>query len=245
LGGLETANIRPLFFLALACTLCSFLFVLTKLSDKRWCGGDSSRNSLFKGFALIFREGRNLKKWLVLATIGQLPMSMVLPFSQLFAHEFKGADSFVLGAMVTATALASIVFAIPLGRFADRVGRKKVLYLTIPVFWASNLLLIFAPNTALLIISGILQGAYYIGSSIVAAMERELVPRDQMARWLGLARFFKMIPVAGMALAAGLIWDKLGPQFVFLIFIGLDLVVRLPLLITLPETLNIRHGENL
>jgi MFS family permease len=46
--------------------------------------------------------------------------------------------------------------AVPLGRLADRIGRKKVLYVTIPLFWLSNLLLISAPSPALPAIAGIL-----------------------------------------------------------------------------------------
>jgi MFS family permease len=246
LGGVSLDTIRPLFFLALLCTAGSFILVLKSLSDRRWSGGAESRGAMFQGFARIFKEGRNLKKWLVIGTLSSLPMGMVLPFAQVFANQQKGADGLVLGAMVTGAAVASIIFAIPLGRWADRVGRKKVLYITMPVFWASNLLLVWAPGPGWLIIAGVLQGGYYIGSSIVAAMERELVPKHQMARWLGLARFFKLMIVAGMALAAGAVWDMAGPMWVFLIYVALDLLVRLPLLIRMPETLSIQHdkGEN-
>ena len=44
---------------------------------------------------------KHLKRWLVIASLGQLPVAMVFPFSQVYAHEVKGADPFVLGAMVT------------------------------------------------------------------------------------------------------------------------------------------------
>jgi hypothetical protein len=40
-----------------------------------------------------------------------------------------------------------------------------------------------------------------------------------------------------MALLGGLIWDWLGSQYVFFVFIGIDLVFRVPLLISMPETL--------
>jgi hypothetical protein len=41
-----------------------------------------------------------------------------------------------------------------------------------------------------------------------------------------------------MALFAGVIWDKIGPQYSFILFVGIDLLVRLPLLISIPETLH-------
>ena len=46
-----------------------------------------------------------------------------------------------------------------------------------------------------------------------------------------------------MALMAGVIWDKLGPHYVFLIFVGIELVLRMPLLLSMPETLNLHIGR--
>jgi predicted MFS family arabinose efflux permease len=62
--------------------------------------------------------------------------------------------------MVTGSALSSIVFAIPLGRLADRIGRKKVLFITIPLFLFSNLIPILAPTQVFLLLAGVLQGFY-------------------------------------------------------------------------------------
>ena len=78
------------------------------------------------------------------------------------------------------------------------------------------------------------------GESDFAAIERELVPPEQMGRWTGITRFFKLATSAVLALFAGIIWDRIGPEFIFIIFVGIDLLVRLPLLISIPETLHIR-----
>ena len=165
---------------------------------------------------------------------------MVFPFTQVFAHSVKGAHELILGAMVTGSALASIILAIPLGRLADRIGRKRVLYGTIPLFWLSNLLMIWAPSPAFLVIAGSLQGFYFIGATVAAAIERELVPSQYMGRWVGMNRFFKMVMGASMALLAGFIWDRIGPMYVFIFYVGIDALVRMPLLIGIPETL---HGH--
>lgn len=73
-------------------------------------------------------------------------------------------------------------------------------------------------------------------------MEKELIPPEKMGRWLGIARFFRMLLSAFMVLISGMIWDGIGPQYVFLIFVVLDLVLRAPFLISMPETLDIRLG---
>jgi hypothetical protein len=58
-----------------------------------------------------------------------------------------------------------------------------------------------------------------------------------MGRWIGFNLMVKSFFGALMALVGGLIWDKIGPQYVFLIYIGIDLVIRIPLLMSMPETL--------
>ena len=243
-GGVSTEGIRPLFFSALVVTSGTFVIVLTQLSDCKWAKPNSKNAHLLRDISHVFKSGKNLKKWIVISSIAQLPVGMVFPYTQAFAHSTKGADEFVLGAMVTGSALASIVFAIPLGRLADRIGRKRLLFFTIPLFWLSNVMLILAPSSVFLLIAGILQGFYFIGAPITAAIERELVPPEQMGRWLGINRFFKMILNASLALVAGFIWDKMGPEYIFIAFIGFDLLIRMPLLISIPETLHARFKSD-
>jgi len=45
-----------------------------------------------------------------------------------------------------------------------------------------------------------------------------------------------MLLTAGAAYLAGVIWDRIGPEYVFFTAIGLDLVIMIPLLIGMPET---------
>jgi MFS family permease len=205
-------------------------------------GNSDTRPHLYRDLYQVLNGGRHLKRWLVIASINQLPLGMIFPLALVFAHQIKGADEYVLGAIVMGSALTSILFGIPLGRLADKLGRKKALYLTAPLFWASILILVWAPNPLFLIAAGILQGFYYIGGPISGAMERELVPAEQMGRWLGIARFFKLLVSACLTFVSGFVWDRIGPEYVFLTFVSLDLLMRMPLLISMPETLALRLG---
>jgi len=240
-GHVDAGAIRPLFFIAFAITVGSFLFILTQLSGQRW-GARGTGRAVFRDLGVVLREGQHLKRWLAIAAIGQLPVGMVFAFSSVYAHEVKGADAVVLGGMATAAAVGSIALAVPLGRIADRIGRKRVLYATIPLFSLSCVVLIWAPGPLALIAAGALQSFYYIGGPIAAAMERELVPAAHMGRWIGIARVVKMLVSATLVLVAGAIWDRVGPEYVFLAFVAIDLGIRLPLLVTMPETLGIRFA---
>ncbi|MBL7203283.1 MAG: MFS transporter [Desulfobacteraceae bacterium] len=240
-GGVNVSGIRPLFFIALAGTIGTFLLILTKLSDRRWVCQDESRFGLFEGIAEVFKRGHNLKRMLAINSLTWLPYGMVLPFTQVFAHEIKGADDYTLGAMVSGFALTSLLFGVPLGRLADKIGRKKVLLLLAPFSWASNLMLIFAPGPEFLIVAGILQGVFWISVTTMGAMTFEIVLPEQLGVWTGCTRFFWMLLAAGAAYLAGAIWDNIGPQYLFLTAIGIDALIRLPLLIGMPDTLGLRR----
>ena len=243
-GGTEVAGIRPLFFIALAGTLGTFLLVYLRLPNCQWSPQTRSSGGFLADLRTVFREGDRLKRWLIIDAIGFLPMGMVIPFAQPFAHEMKGADELVLGMMITAFALTPLLLGIPIGRIADRIGRKRVLYVTIPLSWLSSILLITAQNDLMLVLSGILLGFFTISSVTAGAMTYELVPKIHMGRWLGISSLFRMLLAACAATVAGLIWDHFGPAYVFVTVIGLELVVRMPLLVSMPETLHLRNHDS-
>jgi MFS family permease len=240
-GGVNVEGIRPLFYVCLAGVVATFFLILTQLSNRRWGNTREAGFGFFQGFSQVFKQGRNLKRWLIIATLTGMEMGVVTPFIQPFAHEFKGADQMVLGAMVTASALIPLTMGILFGRLSDKIGRKKVIYITIPLIWASYLMLIFAPNAGFLIASGAFQGFFMIAGIIVGAMGRELVPPEQMGRWMGIISLFRMLFGAGLVYLSGIIWDSIGPQYVFVAIMALNLI-RIPLLMGMPETLGSRMG---
>jgi len=242
-GGVNVTGIRPLFFICLAGTIAMFLLVLFRLTNRRWGASAQASPNFFKGISQVFREGKNLKRWLLIFSITSLPMGMVMPYRYVFANEIKGADQFVLGAMVTASGLMPMVLGVVVGRLADKIGRKKVMYLSMPFVWASNLLLIFAPNTTFLIAAGALQGFFMLSGLPSRAMSRELVPPEQMGRWLGISSFCSMLFSAASVYLAGLIWDHIGPEYVFVTIIATDILIRIPLLLGMPETLKQQTDE--
>ena len=239
-GGVSISGIRPLFYISLAGTIATFFLVLSQITNRRWGVGRESRIGFLPDFVQLFKRGRNLKRFIIVSVIIFLPNGMIIPFTQPFAHEVKGANEFVLGAMVAGFALTPLLFGLPLGRLADRIGRKKVIYLITPLFWASNLMLIWAPNDFFLIFAGVLQGFFFILSLVTGAMQFEMVRPEHMGKWMGILGFFRMLAAAATAYLAGIIWDNLGPRYVFIIYVGLDVLIRLPLFITVPETLGMK-----
>ena len=246
LGVTETAagvnDYRVLFFASAFFTLISLIVVLTQLSNQRWAVRNKSGASAMREGMELLKTNKNARKWIAISAVANLPTALVLPYVQVYAGEVKMASVTVLAVMVTASALTSVVCGYPIGALADRLGRKKILYVVIPLYWLSNLLLIWAPSPAVLIAAGILQGFSYITQPLTGAVQRELVSQDVMGVWIGFNRLTTNLISAAAALVSGFIYDYIGPAWVFLFFIALDAIIRMPLLISLPETLNKESG---
>jgi len=157
---------------------------------------------------------------------------------QLYAHQIKGADQYLLGVMASATVVAQVAFGIPLGRLADRIGRKRVIYMVTPLWYASNVLLVLSPNALTLVLSAALQVFYTLSSGVTGAMTLELVPLEKQGKWSGVLGLFTGLLTIPAPILGGLIWRELGPMYVFLIPVVFDLLLRIPLLATVPETLD-------
>ena len=238
-GGMTAEGIRPLYYIRFVGYGLIFLFVAVQLREpRRMRMAEIRADPGFIGdFKQLFEGGSPLGSWIMISSLTLLPMAMTSPFLQLFAHQVKGADQYLLGSMTTAAILTRLLFGIPLGRLADRMGRKKVIYLLTPLWYASNLLLIFSFNSATLILAGAMQTFYAISSGITGAMTLELVPVEQMGRWSGLLGLFRGLVTIPAPILGGLIWEGLGPAYVFIIPVAVDLLLKIPLLTTIPETL--------
>jgi MFS family permease len=139
--------------------------------------------------------------------------------------------------MTTASVLTRLLFGIPLGRLADRIGRKKVIYLLTPLWYASHLLLVLSFNSASLILAGALQTSYFISAGLTGAMTLELVSVERMGKWSGLIGLVRGLVTIPAPMIGGLIWKELGPIYVLLLPLAVDLSLKIPLLSSIPETL--------
>lgn len=234
-GGIGVEGIRPLYWIQLAAGAILFLLLATQLTEI--VRPNVSGNLGFvKDYQEVFRKGTALKRWIMFAVVSTFSMSMAAPFQQPFAHEIKGADQFILGGMITAGLTVQILFSASLGGIADRTGRKKVIYMTEPLYWASTLILVFAPSPEILIVSSILGGFRMIASYVcMTPLMVELVPIDYIGRWRGILGLFQAIVSIPAPIIGGVIWETIGPSYLFLMQILISIFARIPILTTIPE----------
>ena len=164
-------------------------------------------------------------------------MTMLATFRYPYIYDVKGASQYIIGGMATTMLITEAIFSTLIGRFADKVGRKKAFYILIPLFSAANLVMIYAPTPNWLLLAGFLMGFRMIAGFSYGSMTPELVPPECMGRWRGLLGFFSGLACIPAPIIGGLIWENLGPEWIFITITAIDLLIRTPLLYMVPETL--------
>lgn len=243
-GGLSLSGIRPLYFIKALVFSAILLLLLGRLKSRRITEVPGEPLRVLASIAQVFKQGPDVTRLVLVISMMEVPWILSLPFMPVYAHQFKGADEFTLGGIQVASSILPLLLSIPLGRLADRHGRKGFLYAIAPLAYAGNIFLVYAPSdgassTIFLISYGLLFGFNAIGMNLISSMVAESMPRALMGRWIGVVSLFRGLLSIPAPLLGGLIWNEIGPQYVFIAAIALDALVRLPLLLSIRETLHL------
>jgi len=88
---------------------------------------------------------------------------------------------------------------------------------------------------------GVLFGFNSISMALASSMAAEIMPQEQMGRWIGMVSLFRGLLGIPAPLIGGLIWKHIGPQYVFFAAIAIDVLLRLPFLSSVRETLHLQE----
>ena len=235
MGGLSVSNLRTLFLVQFLGLVAIALFVGLSLQETP--GFQRGAQSLADGLRSVLSGSPYLKRWLVIDTISASSFAVMGRYVMIYAAEERGADPMILGAMVSASALVSIVSAIPLGALADRIGRIRTIMILRPLFHGSTLLLLFAPDPRLLVLAWLLRGTFQPSLGILAAYRNELVPESERGKWMGIRELFRGLFRIPAPLLGGILYSRVSPMAPFLFHMLVDVFIRIPLLLTMPRTL--------
>jgi len=236
-GGLSAEGIRPLYLLQAAGFLLVLVFTYKFYFDaliKQPCPVPSS----FAGdIGQVFEKGTAVKRWIAYTILSSSTYYVSMTYLPAFVTDVKYGDEVIVGGITAASMVLPLLLALLLGRAADTFGRKKVLYITIPLYCTSILLLVYAQNTTMLLISGVLQGFYILSAVTQGAITAELLPVSLLGRWYGVLNLFRGLASIVAPIIGGSIWSALGPNYVFLFIIFVEMSKLIILWLTIPETL--------
>jgi MFS family permease len=232
--GTNVSGIKPIYYLSfVGYGLISVL--LLRLWDEKSSEATVKKSRDFTGgYREVFAKGTAIKRWLAFSSFVNISMIIFPIYWPLFATQVKGVDQFLLGAMNSAQYIIPLLLAIPIGRFADTIGKKKIFYVLAPLNIIAPLLLIYAPSWEMLILSMALAGISQITVRIESAIRAELVPISLMGKFSGLNALTRALLVLPFPTIGGILYQNFGPEYVFFLIAAVRILEPL-LLITIPE----------
>ena len=105
------------------------------------------------------------------------------------------------------------------------------------------LTLVFAPSKTYLIIAAALRGLSWSAMGAWSSIRMELVDRPLRGIWSGLIGMLRGIARAPASLIGGLLWTNLNPGAPFIMLVLVDISIRMPLVLKMPETLALKTSE--
>jgi MFS family permease len=241
-GGMTAEGIRPIFFLQFGVLVVEFIIIAWKFTNPSKRMTPKKGLGMIEGVKEVLSKGVAVKRFLLYQSILMVPFYLNAIYIPLYAAQVKNADAFTLGGMATAALVVPLILSIPSGKLADRFGRKNVVYLCLPLYCMSLVILALAPAGAswMLILAGVFQGFYMLGMVTGNAMRAEIVPISLLGSWGGLLGLFGGIVGIIVPISAGLIWNAISPLSVLILLVAATIVAG-AVLTTMPETLKMKR----
>jgi MFS family permease len=187
------------------------LIVLSSVKEKKLPRCEEKRENFFKNFKKL---DIRLKLFLFIAflfTLGNSSNAFLL----LRAQNKGFSESSVIMLYFIYNVSAS-VFAMPLGKLSDKIGRKRLLVLAYVVFAFVYFGFAVAPNKASIVVMFFAYGIY---TAMNAGAERafiaEISPKELKGTMLGLDSSLVGIALLPASTIAGFLWDAISPAAPF------------------------------
>jgi len=248
-GGINAQGMRPLYYIQLVLYISLFFVIAKGLGTTSVCSNgkkdesSQKKTSLLKDYREFLKGEKYLKRWIIIRIFRDGGQALSMSFISLWMVNDKGATPAILGIVSAISIIAAMSLQIPAGRLADKFGRKRTFYLFTPFYYLGTLALISVPSPEYLILAGLLGGVGMgMGIGGVAftpfiTMWWEMAPAEKRGRWYGLEGLIMATTRIPASIIGGILWDQGHKIEVLLIPILIDVLVVIPLLHTIPDTL--------
>ncbi|MBN2335388.1 MFS transporter [Candidatus Bathyarchaeota archaeon] len=160
----------------------------------------------------------------------------------LYLMEELNTPVLVVGLLATIQNTSQILFQLPGGILADRIGRKKVIVLGTGLRTIAPLILYFAKSWHLVAVGLLLNSMSSLYGPAFNAIISESLPKERRGSAFGAYRMFTSLPQIFMPVLSGYYFDMLGlgkaVRYGLLMFFGAMIVVTVVRYIVLKETLD-------
>ena len=214
---------KTIFALAAIPSLISVLLIVFFIKEKK-----DGTIRLHKGIKLTDLS-KNYRRFLIagaILSIASFSYSFLIIFAKL-----AGWPIVFLPVLYFLFILFAAVFSLPFGRLADKIGRRKVIFISI-IFWILTcVIFVFIQNPIILIFAFVLYGLHK------AALEpaektfvSELAPKEFRASALGGYQMVMGLCALPASTLAGLLWDNFGTTVPFALSLVLTIIAAAILL---------------
>jgi MFS family permease len=250
-GGITSKGIRPLFYVSLALLLIILFilfYALDEVSIARNMGGGNKlkEESIIKGYSSFFKVERYAKRWIVLRFFRDGFISLLQIFTPLWIINVKGASPTLLGVLSSVSVISAMVMQVPVSMLSNKLGRKKTFFLFTIFYCLGTLTLIFASDFHLLILASILGIGYGgIGGTAytpLLTMWWETVPTNNRGKLYGIEGMIFASSKIMTSVLGGILWAHGLMEFALLSPVLIELMVVIPLLYSIPETLKFERS---
>jgi MFS family permease len=155
--------------------------------------------------------------WIVVALAGLFTLAR---FSEAFLLLRAQSVGMALAFVPIILVAMNIVYALsawPAGALSDRVGRFGLLTGGFAILAVADLVLAFAPNVAAVVLGAALWGLHMgLTQGILASLVADTAPPDLRGTAFGMFNLAAGIATVAASVAAGALWDAVGPQVTFI-----------------------------
>jgi len=241
-GGLSAIGIRPLFFISVIVGIPFTILIYVSLDKevKTHSFSKTTPFSFFSDYKDVFKGEKYLKRLILSTCIRNFTMSMCFSFISLYMYE-KQATPFIFGISGLIRTVFALVFTLPVSQLADKIGRKNTILVLRPLMYIEWLSLVLAPSPEWLLIHAAMTGFPY-EIFLWNTFTIEFVSPEKRGRWNGLLNLFNGT-VSIFAPIIGAWIYQFNSWIIFIIPVIADLLIRMPILIQLPDTLKKMKSE--
>jgi len=235
-GGLDNPDaFRPIFMIQFIANIIIFVILAIRLKEPEFERSEPEPNVLKAAFGIL-GQVPGLKLLLLASVVRAFFINIRMPYIMLYAVEIKNADAFIIGLQGTIATAVTLFLSVPIGHLADRVGRRKLAYVSQVVMAAGILAALITPpeHPEWLLFSSLLVS---LGSSMDVgwyAFQREYIPLSMRGRWEGLSVMTTALVSIPAPYIGGLIWEY-NPNLIWWLSIVFFLFLAIPLRMSVPE----------